>query len=264
LSTRAAWSAAACLLCAAWALAGCGGSPPAPSAPAGEPAPAGPPAPAAASASGQSAPAGQTGSVAGRVKFAGAAPKPGRIEVTKDTAVCGAHPIVHEEMLVGSDGGLENVVVSIQGAPAGGVPGKYTTELHQTGCVYHPHVSVVAAGQPLAVFNDDGILHNIHTYSTLNPAFNKAQPKFQKRIEVKFDKSETIKVICDAHPWMSAWIVVTDHPYVGVSDPGGAFRLDGLPPGTYTARLWHEKLGERTQPVEVRAGQTSDLAVEFR
>jgi plastocyanin len=198
------------------------------------------------------------------VKFAGAAPKPGRIDVTKDTAVCGAHPIVHEEMLVGADGGLENVVVSIQGAPAGGGPGKYTTELRQTGCVYHPHVSVVAAGQPLAVFNDDGILHNIHTFSTLNPVFNKAQPKFQKRIEVKFDKPETIKVICDAHPWMSAWVVVTDHPYVAVSDAGGAFRIDGLPAGTYTARLWHEKLGERSQPVEVHAGQTSDLSVEFR
>jgi plastocyanin len=245
------------VLAVAAVLAACGGAeaPPQPREDAGQSA--------AAPPSETRAAAGGTGSLSGRLTFSGAAPAAEPVNVTKDRQVCGAHSIVKEDLIVGPDGGLRNVVVSVQGVPGGDAHALPEVELRQKGCVFLPHVAVVAAGRPLAVFNDDGILHNIHTFSTLNRPINKAQPKFLKRIEVQFDRPETIRVTCDAHPWMSSWIVVSDHPYVALSDEGGSFRIGDVPAGSYTVRLWHETLGERTQEVVVRPAQTTDLSVAF-
>jgi len=207
--------------------------------------------------------AGGTGSLSGRLTFTGAPPAPEPVNVTKDREVCGAHSIVKQDLIVGPDGGLQNVFVSVQGVPGGDARALPEVDLHQKGCVFVPHVAVVAAGRPLAVFNDDGILHNIHTFSTLNRPINKAQPKFFKRIEVQFDRPEAVRVTCDAHTWMSSWIMVSDHPYVALSDEGGLFEVGGIPAGTYTVRLWHESLGERTQEVEIRPDQVTDLSVAF-
>ncbi|MEE8537742.1 MAG: carboxypeptidase regulatory-like domain-containing protein [Acidobacteriota bacterium] len=204
-----------------------------------------------------------TGILSGRMTLVGAPPAVQEIEVTKDQQVCGAHAIVKEDLLVGPRGGLENVVVSLAGVPAGGAANLPDVELHQKGCVFQPHVAVVAVGRPLPVFNDDGILHNIHTFSTINPRINKAQPKFKKRLEIQLDEPETIRVTCDAHPWMQSWIIVSDHPYVAVSDEEGYFRIDGVPAGIHRVRLWHETLGEQSQEVNVQAGQTTEIAVEF-
>lgn len=244
------------LLTVAAVMVACGGSdspPPQRERPGGSP-PAAPSAPTASSG---------TGSLSGRLTLAGTPPAVQEVVVTKDPQVCGVHPIVKEDLLAGPRGGLKNVVVSLQGMAGGGDTGLPDVELRQKGCVFRPHVAVVAAGRPLSVFNDDGILHNIHTFSTINSPINKAQPKFKKRIEVQFDKPETIRVTCDAHPWMQSWIVVSDHPYVAVSDEEGSFRINGVPTGSHTVRLWHETLGEQTQEINVQAGQTTEIAVEF-
>ncbi len=206
---------------------------------------------------------GGTGTLSGRMTLAGPPPPVQEVEVTKDHQVCGTHPIIKKDLLVGPRGGLKNVVISLREEPASGAASLPGVELHQKGCVFWPHVAIVLAGRPLPVFNDDGILHNIHTFSTINSPINKAQPKFKKRIEVQFDKPEIIRVTCDAHPWMQSWIVVSDHPYVAVSGEGGAFRIDGVPAGTHTVHLWHETLGERTREINVLAGQTMEIAVEF-
>jgi hypothetical protein len=79
----------------------------------------------------------------------------------------------------------------------------------------------------------------------------------------RFQHPEIVKVSCDAHPWMTGWIVVTDHPYVAVTDERGAFRLAGVPPGSYTLSLWHETLGEQRQEVTVRAGEEKLIALEM-
>ena len=248
------------LLIPALLLIACGGGAPPPP-PAGEGA-------GASGAPAGAAPGGGISTVAGRITFAGPRPPVEAIAITKDLEVCGAHPVVNEELVVGADGGLQNAVVSIVGPPAAATPAgagaAIVPELHQKGCVFRPHVSVVPAGAPVAVFNDDGVLHNIHTYSALNKPFNRAQPRHLKRIEVRFEKAETIRVACDAHPWMSAWVVVTDQAHVAVSDAAGVFRLDGVPAGTYTARVWHEKLGEKMQAIEVQAGAETALNVEYR
>ena len=68
---------------------------------------------------------------------------------------------------------------------------------------------------------------------------------------------------CDVHPWMSAWVGVLPHSCFAVSDAAGNWSIQGLPPGSYTIEAWHEKLGTRSQPITVEAGQSPRLEFTF-
>src|SRR5882672_365496 len=111
------------------------------------------------------------GTVEVEVKYNGA-PKVEKLKVNKDTEKCGTEATI-EEVVVGSNKGLANVVASAPNAKGGPAAKKIVVDQH--GCKFVPHVSVMAPGE-LELKNSDDILHNIHTYSTANPAINKAQP----------------------------------------------------------------------------------------
>ena len=202
------------------------------------------------------------GNVVGVVKYAGTAPAPKKIEKTKDTEVCGMVPNTAEDLLVGAGGSLKNavVIVNVPGAkpmPAPAAP----AAIDQKGCWFVPHIQIVAVGQKVEIRNDDGILHNIHTTSKVNPAINKAQPKFLKVISQQWDKPEIVKLACDVHNWMSGWVVVAAHSYYAMTGADGSFRIQDVPPGTYDIKYWHEKLGEQTGKVTVTA--SGDAKADF-
>ena len=203
------------------------------------------------------------GSISGQVKVQGTVPPAKTLEVTKDKEVCGQHELKDEELLVSSGGGLENAVVSIVNITKGKAfpPGDVTFD--QQGCRYAPHVLLFPAGSTVKINNDDGILHNIHTYSTKNPPINRAQPKFKKTIEEKFSDPEVIKVTCDAHGWMQGWFVSQDNPYFVKTDASGNFKLTDVPPGDYEVKVWHGKLGEKTQKVTVPGGGEAKVNFEL-
>ena len=202
------------------------------------------------------------GSISGTIAFAGDAPAPTPIEATKDAKVCGKTQKFEESLVVGDNKGIKNAVVSIASIASGKDFAKGDA-LDQKECVYTPHITLTPAGQNLEILNNDGILHNIHTYSEANPAFNQAQPKFKKKLKKKFDKAEYVKVTCDAHNWMTGWIVVMDHPYYAVTDASGAFSLTDVPAGEYEVKIWHETLGEMTQKVTVEAGGDAKVSAEL-
>ena len=202
------------------------------------------------------------GAISGAVKFVGETPPLQKTGVTKDVDVCGKTEKFDEALIVGSDRGIQNVVVSIiniQKGKAKTVAGV----LDQKECIYTPRVVLTPAGEELSILNSDGILHNIHTYSTANPTINKAQPKFRKRLKQAFEHPETIKVTCDAHNWMIGWLVVTDHPYYALTDASGAFTLSDVPAGDYELKFWHETLGEMTQQVSVQPNKETTVLVEM-
>ena len=195
------------------------------------------------------------GTISGTVKYDGAPPKPKTLEVTKDKEVCGLKPHVEEDVVVGDGGGIQNAVVIVKGAKGDLKPGDVTFD--QKGCDYVPHVLAFPAGSTVKIVNSDGILHNIHTYSTANPSFNMAQPKFKKVIEQKVEKPEVIKVTCDAHGWMHGWWVATDTPYFAVTDDKGNYSIKDVPAGDYTVEVWQEKLGTDDQKASVKDGATA-------
>lgn len=204
----------------------------------------------------------QTGTISGTVKLAGAPPAAKKLTVTKDTAKCGQEKL-SEELIVGKGGGLKNAVVNLVGITGKPMKLDKNPTLDQKTCQFIPHVLIVPAGGILDILNSDGILHNIHTYSTKNPTINKAQPGFKKKMTEKFAQPEIVKVTCDAHAWMNGWIVVADHPYYAVTDDAGSFKLTNVPTGTYKLRVWQESLGEQVKEITVKAGEEAKVTFEL-
>jgi len=200
------------------------------------------------------------GDVSGKITFEGKVPKMKPLKIAADP-VCVANnttPPKKEWLLVDGNGGLKNVLVYVSdGATPSAAPSKHVV-LDQKGCVYTPHVVGIQAGQPLDILNSDGTLHNIHALPKKNREFNKAMPKFKKKMTTQFDTPEApFKIKCDVHPWMGAFIGVFDHPYFAVSGDDGSFTISGLNPGSYTITAWHEKLRTKSMTVTVGDGSTT-------
>jgi plastocyanin len=205
------------------------------------------------------------GEIVGKVSYAGTAPEPETIKITKDQAVCGKTPQVESSLLVSADKGVKNVVVKITDPKDGKTmtaPEQNAT-VDQNGCKFNPRVTIVAAGAPVDILNSDGILHNIHTYPEHNKPFNKAQPKFRKKMTETFPEPDVIRVACDVHSWMTGYVIVAAHPYYGLSDEAGSFRIADVPAGSYTLEYWHEKLGTQTAKVTVPASGSVTAEFEY-
>jgi hypothetical protein len=199
------------------------------------------------------------GTVEVEVKYNGA-PQVETVKVNKDVEACGKEKKV-DKVTVGPNKGLVYDVASVANAK-GPVTSKKVS-LDQKGCEFHPHVLATTPGE-VDILNSDGILHNIHTFSTANPSINKAQPKFKKVMTEKFDKPEFIRVQCDVHSWMTGYIAVMPHPYFGVTDANGVAKLENVPAGKQTIEVWHGTLGKQTKEVEVKAGQTTKVSIEMK
>src|SRR6059036_3440477 len=162
------------------------------------------------------------GTIEAAVTYAGAAVVE-KLKVNKDTEKCGTEAVI-EKVVVGSNKGLANAVVSVPSAKGAPRMAKVTVDQH--GCKFVPHVTAMMPGE-LDLKNSDDILHNIHTYSTANPSINKAQPKFKKLMMEKFEKPEIIKLTCDVHSWMLGWVAVLPTPFFAVTDASGAAKKIG-------------------------------------
>jgi hypothetical protein len=195
------------------------------------------------------------GMISGLVKYGGALPIPPPLAITKDREVCGAAPVYDQSLVVGRDRGVANAVVTITDVARGEpLNPEATVQFDQKRCQYIPHVAVFSAGSTVLILNSDGILHNIHTESTVNPVIDLAQPGFKKQIRVIVEKPEIIKVTCDAHNWMEGWWYVTATPYYAITDSSGRYTIRNVPPGSYTLQVWQERLGIESRRVVVKTG----------
>jgi len=198
------------------------------------------------------------------VRFTAPAPAPDTVRITADTATCGNRRVV-AQVKVGPEAGLADAVVSLTDIEAGkpwpDAPAPPT--LDQRGCRFTPHAILARVGDTVRVLNSDPFSHNVHTAGFDNRSVNRTQPAGASPIALSFAAPEKVRVKCDLHPWMSAWIVVADHPYYAVTGEAGRFTMPGVPPGTYTLEVWHEALGTRSRTVTVEPGQTLDVDFDF-
>jgi len=203
------------------------------------------------------------GTIAGTVAFEGSPPERKPVEMTYDP-FCAKQNGLDEKVVV-VDGGLTSAFVLLEGKqlePA--KPPKEPVVIDQVACMYTPRVVGAIAGQTIQVRNSDGTMHNVHGYKGDATIFNLGQPKSAPPIEKRFDESgEVIGLRCDVHPWMRAYIAVVSHRYFAVSGKGGAFTIENVPPGSYTLKVWHPELGEKTAKVRVRPGKTAKAKVTY-
>jgi hypothetical protein len=209
------------------------------------------------------APSAPTGSIRGVVRFHGPVPprKTVRVSVPECREIHGER-IVSEEFVVDPYGNMQWAFVYIKSGLAGPLPPppKSPVFLDQVSCVFTPRVSGVQVGQPLTIVNSDRWLHNAHALPFVNKEFNVGMPEWHQQETRTFDKTEVmIKIKCDVHPWMSAWVGVLEHPYFGVSNAVGSYVIRDVPPGSYYVEAWHEKCKPAKVPIGVAPGRETRL-----
>ncbi len=213
------------------------------------------------------------GSITGTVKLNGTAPHMKGIDMSKDPYCVSQHkdkPATLENVVVGSGGGIENVVLylseGLSGPAASAVPSQEPT-FDQKGCMYTPHVIAVDADQKFKVTTSDQTTHNIHPLpatGTGNIGWNKSQPPGAPPIETSWKNQEiAIPVKCNIHPWMHGWHVVVKGPYA-ITDESGNFTIKNVPAGSYTVTAWQEEYGTQTAKVTVAGGAAAKADFTFK
>jgi len=207
---------------------------------------------------------GTSGTIVGHVRLTAPAPPSPVIRMGGDpkcSAAAGGKRVTQDFVVRSADGGLANTFVNLQGSfPATPVPTEPVT-LDQRGCIFVPRMIGVRVGQAIQVMNSDDTAHNVHSLSTRGGnAFNVSQPRkgMTNRLPVK-SEDVVMRIKCDLHPWMVAWVGVVPHPYFAVSGGDGSFTIARVPPGRHTIQTWHEAYGRLTRTVDVKAGQTTTV-----
>jgi hypothetical protein len=201
---------------------------------------------------------GHGGTISGFAKFEGQLPKLPPLEIVKAKDVCKDVP--NETLVVGPERGIRYAVVTLEGVPASeAAEGEAVHELDNAGCRFVPHVQAMQVNQSLVLKNTDPILHSVHAF------FQGAQPQFNvglfpgKVVRKPMVSPGVVKLLCEVHSWMSAYVIVTENSYHAVTDVHGEYQIGDVPPGTYRLKVWHERLGTQEKKVEVKAGATSKV-----
>jgi plastocyanin len=210
------------------------------------------------------------GTVSGTVRFSGKPPARVKIDMTMDPVCSITGGDNFAEQYAVKDGKLANVYVYIKSGPPAAMsvtaPTPAPVVLDQIGCKYVPHVIAVIRGGSVEFRNSDGTMHNIHTLPTAGGSqpIDISQGAKGAPQTKQFNQPEVmIPVRCNNHPWMNAFINVSATPFFAVTDTNGHFGITGLPPGTYTLAVVHEKMGEQTMAVTIEPRGTAKADFSF-
>lgn len=224
---------------------------------------------AGASAKYKAQPVTDGGSISGSVQFSGDVPKVPLVAIAKDNEVCGDGEIAPNRVSVGDGGALQNVVVFLHKVKAGKPWPKNDYAVNQLKCAFEPYLQVVPKGVELTIKNSDPVLHNVHPFEHVKKSrrtlFNLAQPKLGQvnRKVIKTRRGQVVELACDAHPWMAGWLYVLEHPYFAVVGTDGSFKIEDVPPGSYTLKAWHPVLQFQEQKIDVKAGGSVNASFQF-
>lgn len=196
--------------------------------------------------------------IRGTVKVEGKLASLPPLQITKYKEICKDVP--NESLIVGPGQGLRYAVVTLEGVTKGKAVEKESAhELDNVKCRFLPHVQAASVGQFVVLKNTDPILHTAHAYiASGQPHFNIGL--YPGRTSRKpLITPGVIKILCEVHTWMTAYIVVTDHPYNAVTDAYGEYLISDVPAGNYRVKVWHESLGAEEKSVEVKSSATTKL-----
>jgi len=205
------------------------------------------------------------GTIRGKVVYQGPAPPKKRVIPTKDREVCGSEPREVDQILLNPDKSVQEAVVHLKKVEKGKAWDKAPKppEIVNQKCDFQPHVQVIPPGD-IEIVNADPVLHNTHGFLGKITVFNVALPNQGQRISKPLKRLGLVRVECDAHGWMLAWIHVAENPYYAVTGKDGTFTIKDVPPGSYTLAAWQEFTGEVEVPVTVKAKEVVSAPIELK
>jgi plastocyanin len=193
---------------------------------------------------------GPSGGIRGRLVL-GRLPRP--VVRRPDAALPGAsRPAVADERRRG--------VVYLERAPrsAFGDPEPGRATMDQRDERFVPHLLAVQVGTIVDFPNSDETFHNVFSLSRTR-RFDLGRYAAGRSKSVRMDRSGVVRVFCDIHPHMSAFILVFAHPFFDVTDDDGRFVIEGVPPGAYTVVGWYEGEARVTRALSVSAGAWTEV-----
>ena len=200
------------------------------------------------------------------VLYRGTIPPPIDMTVTRDPEVCGTTVPVQSVTVHSPSGGLKNAVAMIEGLHA---PEKEPVRmppmvLSNSRCSFVPHVMTLQTGSPLEIHNLDPVTHNTHITNEVRTFINVAMVENSRPVVKTVAKPGLYQVQCDAHKFMRAYVVASEHPYFGVTDERGDTRILNVPAGEHDISVWHERLGQLQAHVTVPSNGEAAVTFEFR
>ncbi len=217
------------------------------------------------------------GNLAGSIVVEGDLPEIPEEVIDKDKATClvGGQAPKDDNLIVGKNGGLRDVIVMMyfqKDDPKPAVHPSYETakaepvEIDNKNCRFVPHAVFVRTGQTFKLKNTDDVGHNCHITCFNNEENINLAPGGV--VEVKLNNAEKTpgNIVCDVHKWMDAVVLIRDEPYVAITDDDGKFHIDNLPAGTWNFQFWHKKAGYLRQ-LEVpghKVGRKGEIEVTIK
>src|SRR5262245_46047056 len=170
--------------------------------------------------------AAEEATLTGRVKIKGEIPKRQKITTNADPKCAAMHPgdLLTDDFVIDAAGNVQYALIYVKsglGDQQKFTPPKAPVIVEQKGCRFEPHVMAIMVGQELMFRNQDDLMHIVHVVPKSNKEFGFSQAKKGEERPKSFTAKEVIRLFCDVHPWMVAWIHVFDHPLYAVSGADG-------------------------------------------
>lgn len=211
------------------------------------------------------------GKITGKVAAGAAKAEAKSFTISKDPKICGEGNREVPLVLI-KNGVVLNSVVYLDKVKQGkAFPAKLKSiTINQAKCDFQPAFQVMANRGSLTAINADHTLHNIHTYELIGRArrtvLNVSQPQAGDKVtkKIRLRRGVGMKIECDAHDFMHAFVFVAPNPYFAVVKADGTFEIGDVPAGKYKIKLWHGHLGTKDGgEVTVSAGGAAKVNLKF-
>jgi plastocyanin len=206
-------------------------------------------------------------SVPGRVAAARPGAIRGRVELRRPPAAAERRPGVAD---LGTPAArdmpdLLRSVVYLESAPRGAFEtndGGHAV-MDQRNETFVPHVLAIMTGPTVDFPNSDKFYHNVFSLSKTRQ-FDLGRYAAGNSRPVRFDRAGIVRVFCDIHSHMNAYIIVFSHPFFAMTDNEGRYRIENVPPGTYGVIAWNEGTSSEPRPITVPDGGVAELDFTLR